>query len=55
MFHVFYMTNDGENVLVSKHHDEDDACDAVDALSARKPHAYCDYVYKDVVWYIQHS
>ena len=48
MFHVFYMTDDGEHVLVSRHHDEDDASDAVDALSERKPNAYCDYVYKDI-------
>ena len=49
MFHVFYMNDEGEHVLVSKHHDEDAACDAVDELSDRKPYAYCDYVYKDTL------
>ena len=48
MFHVYYLTNDGEYMLTSRHHDEDDACDAVYALSERMPHALCDYVYKDV-------
>ena len=48
MFHVFYLTNDGETVLTSRHHNEDDAIDAVYALSERKPNALCDYVYKDV-------
>lgn len=47
MFHVYYLTNDGLPVLTSRHHDEDDACDAVNALSERMPHAMCDYVYKD--------
>lgn len=49
MFHVFYITDDGEHVLVSTHHDEDDACDAVYDLFERKPNAFCDYVYKDAV------
>ena len=47
MFNVFYLTNDGEYMLVSTHYDEHDALNAVDALSERMPHAYCDYVYKD--------
>ena len=47
MFHVFYFTDDGERMLTSTHYDEDDECDAVDALSERMPHAWCDYVYKD--------
>ena len=50
MFHVYYLTNDGEYMLTSRHHDEDDALDAVDALSERMPNAYCDYVYKDINW-----
>ena len=49
MFHVYYLTNDGEYVLTSRHHDECDALNAVDALSERKPHALCDYVYKDTM------
>ena len=49
MFHVFYLTNDGEPMLVDMYHDEDDACSAVDALSNRMPNAYCDYVYKDTM------
>ena len=48
MFHVYYLTDDGEFMLTSRHHDENDACDAVDSLSDRMPFAYCDYVYKDV-------
>lgn len=48
MFHVYYLTNDGEYMLTSRHDDEDDAINAVYALSERKPHAVCDYVYKDV-------
>ena len=48
MFHVYYLTDEGEYMLTSRHHDEDDANDAVDALSDRMPYAYCDYVYKDV-------
>lgn len=49
MFHVYYLTKDGEYMLTSRHHDEDDALDAVDALSDRMPNAYCDYVYKDTL------
>ena len=48
MFHVYYLTNDGEAVLVNRYHDEDDACDAVDALCRQLPDTHCDYVYKDV-------
>ena len=47
MFHVYYLTNDGEYMLTSTHHDEDDAIDACDALCDSMPHALCDYVYKD--------
>jgi len=47
MFNVFYLSDDGAYVFVSKHHDEDDADIAVDALSDRMPNAYCDYVYQD--------
>ena len=47
MFNVFYLNDEGEYVLMSTHYDEDDAADAVDALSDRMPNAYCDYVYKD--------
>ena len=48
MFHVFYYTDNGVTILDSRHYDEDEAIFAVEALSERKPHAFCDYVYKDV-------
>jgi hypothetical protein len=49
MFHVYYLTNDGEYKLTSTHYDEDDAINEVYALSERKPNALCDYVYKDTL------
>ena len=48
MFHVYYLTNDGEPNLLSRHHDEDDAINEVYVWSELKPHAHVDYVYKDV-------
>ena len=49
MFHVYYLTNDGEYVLMYKYYDEGNALNAVDRLSERMPNAYCDYVYKDTL------
>lgn len=48
MFHVYYLTGDGDYKLITRYHDEDDAMDSVDRWSERMPHAYVDYVYKDI-------
>jgi len=51
MFHVFKLdwdVNLGQAVLLEKYHDREDAADAVERYSNKYPHAYVDYVYKDV-------
>ena len=48
MFHVFRYDDEGHPILLSIVYDIDDVDDAVERYSNKYPHAFVDYVYKDV-------
>ena len=48
MFHVFRLDDEGNAILLQWYYHRTDAANAVEIYSDKYPHAYVDYVYKDV-------